>query len=90
MLRQTDYFIQIRAKKSNMNRVMPDLDKVFFHLPSQSVVSCFLHVACHAEKPSKILLAPVKNGCRAFYSVNHSTFARLKEKLCLIVSPSFV
>ena len=61
MLRQTDFLEKIRAKKSNMNRVMPDLDKVFFHLPSQGVVSCFLHIAFHAEKPSKILLAPVKN-----------------------------
>ena len=50
---------KICAKKSNMNRVMPDLDKVFFHLPGQGVVSCFLHIAFHAERT-------FKDGCGVF------------------------
>ena len=68
---------------------MPDLDKVFFYIPSQGVVSCFLHIAFHAAKTFKNTAGTSENGCGAFYSVNHSAFARPKEKLCLIVSPFF-
>ena len=64
-----------------------------FNIPS---IKVWLHAFCIShfilKKPSTILLAPVTvtNGYDAFYSVNRGTFARPKEKLCLIVSPFFV
>ena len=69
-----------------MNRVMPDLDKVVFI----SSVKVWFHAFCMShfmlKKPSKILLAPVENGCGAFYSLNRSTFARPKKNYVTCMS----
>ena len=63
------FFEKISAKKSNMNRVMPDLDKVFFHLPNQGVASCFLHIAFHVEKTFKNTAGTSEKWMSALFSV---------------------
>ena len=52
-----------------LNTENHDFGSACFHLPSQGVVSWFLHVACHVEKDFKYTAGPSKNGRTASYIV---------------------
>ena len=72
-----------------MNRVMPDLDKVFFISP----VKVWFHAFCIShfmlKKPSKILLAPVKKWMLCFLQCKSQYICTAKRKAMSDSQPYF-